>query len=486
MLLGKPIPIIGNSYPLLSDSSIRRPKRQSILPQRCRNQATGLDGPMDSARLALRGQHRFPIGLSFLKHPKTGFRKMTGYRHLGPVVTAPGFYPCVKLADVFEATTFTMNDRAVSGFHKCPLQIDIDIAAYGTVTELSAAGVLARYQATVARQLLGTTKPLDAADLGPDDHRQDLSDSGKALKPRSLRARGKNIEHICFDGFDILHHLVELIENVTESLFRVRRKLARQFFNDLAAPFAKSIAYFVHDIAVLTQRRVHAVLQLGSLPAQHHPSARQFTGISNSTGSDPYRRQGPCTLQHIQALGIEFIALVDVANHQFRQTRVDQLRLSSRGLDLIDHPVPVAHRLYSYGRAGSPSLHEVFDAPTSMCQPTCIQLLTLRVLDSCPGVMLVNIQCNVFHNVSPPRSVLPSTAVTVCIAFIIIRRHGCFREASLRTWMPAIHAGMTMICIFMFCRSGKIMTQFVVIAIFWLRPCDSAGSLPRRLRPPKE
>jgi hypothetical protein len=24
--------------------------------------------------------------------------------------------------------------------------------------------------------------------------------------------------------------------------------------------------------------------------------------------------------------------------------------------------------------------------------------------------------------------------------------------ASLRTWVPAIHAGMTMICIFMFCR----------------------------------
>ena len=26
-----------------------------------------------------------------------------------------------------------------------------------------------------------------------------------------------------------------------------------------------------------------------------------------------------------------------------------------------------------------------------------------------------------------------------------------FPDASLRTWMPAIHAGMTMICIFMFC-----------------------------------
>src|SRR5262249_38281602 len=60
MLLSKPTPVIHNSYPLLSDSSIRRLERQNIIPQRCRNQWTGLDGPMDSARLALRGQHRFP------------------------------------------------------------------------------------------------------------------------------------------------------------------------------------------------------------------------------------------------------------------------------------------------------------------------------------------------------------------------------------------------------------------------------------------
>jgi hypothetical protein len=41
-----------------------------------------------------------------------------------------------------------------------------------------------------------------------------------------------------------------------------------------------------------------------------------------------------------------------------------------------------------------------------------------------------------------------------------------FPEASLRTWMPAIHAGMTMICIFMFCRrERKIMNHFVVFPL---------------------
>src|SRR5262249_23918001 len=271
----------------------------------------------------------------------------------------------------------------------------------------------------------------NAADLGPDYYRQDLSDSRCALKPGGLRTRDKSVDHIGFDGFKISHHLVELIENVIESLFSMRRKLARQFFDDLAAPFAKSIAHFVHDIAVLTQRRVHAVLQLGSLPAKDHPSARQLTGISNPTRRDPYRRQGPCALQQVQALGIEFVALVDVTNHQFCQTRVDQLRLSSPGFNLINHPVPITHGLDGHRRTRTPSLNEVLDAPAAMHQPARVQRLALWVLDSCPGVMLVNIQCNVFHNVSPPRCVLPSTAVTVCIAFIVIRLTWMFPEASV-------------------------------------------------------
>src|ERR1043166_8454685 len=437
MLLSKPIPVIRNSYPLLSDSSIRRLERQSIIPQRCRNQVTGLDGPMDGARLALRGQPRFPIGLSFLQHPKTGFRKVTGNRHLCAVVAAPGFNPLVKLADVFVATAFAILDRAASGFNKGPLQINIDIAAHRPVMKLSAAGALARYQATVARQLFGTVKPLNTADLGPDHHRQDLTDSRQALEPRSLRTGGKSFDHIGFDGFKILHHLVELVQNVIESFVGVGRKFARQFFDDLATTFSKSIADLVNDIAILTQGRVHAVLQLSSLSAKHHASARQLTGISNRTGRDPYRRQGACALQLVHSLGIEFVALVDVAHHQFCQTRVDQLRLSSPGFTFVHPPVPVAYRLHGHGRAGCPSVHEVLDAPSTMVQTNRTQLLAFRTLDSCPGVMLVNIQCNVFHNVSPPRSVLPSTAVTVCIAFIIIRLGG-----GIRTWIPA-SAGVT-------------------------------------------
>ena len=188
MFLSKPV--VRNSYPLLSDSSFRRLKRQGVIPQRFRNQAAGLDGPMDSARLALRGQ-QFPIGLSFLQHPKTGFRQMTRDRHFGAVVAAPGFNPLEKLVDVLVATAFAMEDGAASGFHKGPLQINIDVTAYGPIMKFSTARVFACHQATVARQLLGTVKPVDTADLGPDDHRQDLTHArqtarwseGKAKKP---------------------------------------------------------------------------------------------------------------------------------------------------------------------------------------------------------------------------------------------------------------------------------------------------------------
>ena len=37
-----------------------------------------------------------------------------------------------------------------------------------------------------------------------------------------------------------------------------------------------------------------------------------------------------------------------------------------------------------------------------------------------------------------------------------------FSEASLRTWMPAIHAGMTMICISCSAGERKIMNHFLV------------------------
>jgi hypothetical protein len=76
VFFSKPLPLVRYSFPMLSDSSIRRLGRQRTLSQHCRNQHAGLNGPMSAARLALCGRHRFPIGLSFFEHPETGFREV--------------------------------------------------------------------------------------------------------------------------------------------------------------------------------------------------------------------------------------------------------------------------------------------------------------------------------------------------------------------------------------------------------------------------
>src|SRR5688572_6913140 len=147
MFVNKPIPVVRNSNPMLSDSSIRRLVRQRIISQRCRNQRAGLSGPMSRPRLALCGRHRFAIRFSFLKDPETGLGEVAGHGHFSFVMTSAGFDPLVKPADMIVATALTIEDRAVGRFHKGPLQIHIDIASHRPEADLAAAGVLPRHQA---------------------------------------------------------------------------------------------------------------------------------------------------------------------------------------------------------------------------------------------------------------------------------------------------------------------------------------------------
>src|SRR4029453_1478888 len=148
---------------------------------------------MSLARLALRGRHRFPIGLSFLKHPKTSLREMARHGHFRFAVAAPGFNPLVKPTDMIVATALSVKQGTVGGFHEGPFQIDIDIAAHRSEANLTAAGVLPRHQPTVARQLLGSTTNLNGTDLGPNHHRQDVSHSRQRLKPGGLGTRSKDL-----------------------------------------------------------------------------------------------------------------------------------------------------------------------------------------------------------------------------------------------------------------------------------------------------
>ena len=234
--------------------------------------------------------------------------------------------------------------------------------------------------------------------------------------------------------------MIELIEDQPKSLLSVGRKLEENFLHNLAPFFAKGIAGAFNRIAVLPQRGMHAVLQLRSLPAQYHAGARQLARIAHRRRRDPNRRQGPGPLQAVHPFRIKLVTLIDAAHHQFRQPRVDQLWHSSSSLDLINHPVPVSHGLHRHGRSFTPSMNKVLNRPMRVCQPTLVQSFSLRILDPCPGILLVNVQCDVFHNCSPPRPIMLIIAVTESIAFIIIRmtlRHNLLGEGSGFTYPPS-------------------------------------------------
>src|SRR4030095_5734004 len=61
------------------------------------------------------------------------------------------------------------------------------------------------------------------------------------------------------------------------------------------------------------------------------------------------------------------------------------------------------------------------DRPMSVLQPTLVQSVSLPILDSCPGVLLMNVQCDVFHIALPPSPVSLPTDIAKYIAFILIR-----------------------------------------------------------------
>src|SRR5580765_1731633 len=101
---GKPLHLVRHSHPMLSDSSIRRLMRQRNISQRCRNQNASLRGPMRRARLALRGRHRFPIGLSFLKHPEASLGEVARDSDFGFAMAAPGLKASIKPAHMSVVT----------------------------------------------------------------------------------------------------------------------------------------------------------------------------------------------------------------------------------------------------------------------------------------------------------------------------------------------------------------------------------------------
>src|ERR1043165_442540 len=174
-------------------------------------------------------------------------------------------------------------------------------------------------------------------------------------------------------------------------------------------------------MAVLPERGMHPVFELGAQAAEHHAGSWQLALITHHRGGDPSRGERPRSLQSVNPFGVELVALIDATHHQFSQPSIDQLRCCTPGFDLINHPVPVSYRLDRNHRSAAPAANKILDGPMAMGQATLINSFSLWIFYPCPSVVLVNIQCDVFHNGCPPRLVILATAVTQSIAFIIIR-----------------------------------------------------------------
>jgi hypothetical protein len=57
-------------------------------------------------------------------------------------------------------------------------------------------------------------------------------------------------------------------------------------------------------MAVLPERGMHPVFELGALAAEHHAGSWQLALIAHHRRGDPYRRQGSRSLQSVDPLAI--------------------------------------------------------------------------------------------------------------------------------------------------------------------------------------
>jgi hypothetical protein len=85
---------------------------------------------------------------------------------------------------------------------------------------------------------------------------------------------------------------------------------------------------------------------------------------------------------------------------------------------LVDGLMEKEHQVHL---ANTASEHR--DIVVGMRQSTFVQPFSLRILYPCLRIPIVNVQCDVFHNCSPPRPVM-LTAASEYIAFILISTNG--------------------------------------------------------------
>src|SRR5207244_2445796 len=248
-------------------------------------------------------------------------------------------------------------------------------------------GVLTRHQPAVASELLSTGETLHSPNLGPNHHCQDIFHSRQTLKQVCFSAWSESLHHLRFDHFKILIDMIELPEHPSNCLFsiggsltRIPSTIARPFLPKASLASSTTNPYFAK---VACTRFLSCVLcRLNTM---------RVRGSSRASRTD---EGGIQTVGNVPVLCSRFIPLASSLSLLFT---LPIISFASRALTSCGFP------------------------PPSSISSTLLQLFSLCILYPCPGVLLVNIQCDVFHNCSPPRSLIVTTAVTEYLAFILIR-----------------------------------------------------------------
>src|SRR5262249_15393918 len=99
----------------------------------------------------------------------------------------------------------------------------------------------------------------------------------------------------------LLAERLDLLEQVLTGVWGVWWQELEALPQQLAASHAEDIAHRQVVESILRQRRVNPILELGTLPNEHHPCARQVALVPQDAGRYPDGRQGAIPLQPVES-----------------------------------------------------------------------------------------------------------------------------------------------------------------------------------------
>ena len=159
----------------------------------------------------------------------------------------------------------SMHESGVAGLHEGPLEIAVEGSAPAPAAMLAPTGVSGEHGATVGGEPAGGGEARDVSDLSQDHHREGGTDARQRAQQLDVAALVVDLGDAGLESIDRLLESIQMLQQARADGGGVGGKLAQDFLESLPASYAKEIAEPTRAEAVLGQRRMEAVLDLGAL-----------------------------------------------------------------------------------------------------------------------------------------------------------------------------------------------------------------------------